>query len=270
VTGTDISVVIPCYNEGERIARSLATLDGWFAGSADILLIDDGSSDDTFAHAKRYAASHSHVRIHRLPKNGGKGAAIKAAIPLVNGALVLVIDADLAFDRASVVRVVDALRLADVAIGNRRHTASRYSVPVRLFGFLYRRHLVGLTFNAFVRALLQLGVRDTQCGLKAFRRSALQRVAPSLSIDGFAIDIEILLVVRALGLQLAEVPVEVSYDSAQSSVRILRSGAAMVAQVMRIFARRLTGHYSRDRVRASAAKFPQTEELPSREGRIQR
>lgn len=250
------TVIVPCFNEGSQIARSLATLDMWFGSAAEVLVIDDGSSDDTAQQAQVFSSSHANVRVHRLSVNGGKGRAIRSAIPLACGGYVLLMDTDLVYDRESAQRVLDALTSADIVVGNRRHALSRYSVPVNLFGFLYRRHLVGLAFNAFVRALLQIGLRDTQCGLKGFRREALERIAESLTADGFAIDVEMLLVARALGLRLSDVPVHVTYHSAKSSVKLMRSGASMASEVLRMAARRAFGLYSPARVAASAARSP--------------
>jgi dolichyl-phosphate beta-glucosyltransferase len=247
------TIVLPCFNEESRVAASLATLERWFGSGPEILVVDDGSADETARRAEEFSATHSNVRVHRLP-HAGKGKAIRTGFSLARGDLVLLTDADLAYDRDSIDRVLSALASVDVAVGNRRHDRSRYSVPVNLFGFLYRRHLVGLAFNAFVRALLQLGLRDTQCGLKGFRRAALERMAGSLTADGFTIDIELLLVARALGLTLAEVPVSVTYYSAKSSVKLIRSGAAMASEVVRIAARRAMGFYSPARVKASAAR----------------
>ena len=181
-------VVLPCFNEGFRIAGSLATLYAWFGSTTEVLVVDDGSADDTFEQAERYAAAHPHVRVHRRPEHRGKGAAIRAAIPLLRTDRVVFVDADLAFTRQSIERALDGLASADMVIGNRRHHGSYYSVPVRLFGFLHRRHLVGLFFNAVVRAVLPVRVRDTQCGLKAFQRAVLVRMAPAMHTDGFAFD----------------------------------------------------------------------------------
>lgn len=261
-----ISIVVPCYNEGDRIATTLSTLDGWFGDRAEILVVDDGSVDGT-AERARTIATRAVVRVHRLERNGGKGRAIRAAIPLAAGDAVVVTDADLAFDRESLERAVAALDQADLAIGNRRHPRSRYSVPVRLFGFLYRRHLVGMAFNQFVRLLVPVGVRDTQCGLKAFRREALARIACSLTVDGFAMDVELVLVARALGLRRSEVPVRVTYESAASSVNLLRSGLAMARDIMWIAARYAAGRYSPARVRAACATLqptPAHQEPPAR------
>lgn len=245
-----MSVVLPCFNEGSRIASSLATLDSWFDASAEILVVDDGSVDDTFEQAERYAAGHRHVRVHRMPRHRGKGGAIRAAIPLVRADLVVFMDADLAFDRESVQRALDGLATAEMVVGNRRHAASYYSVPVRLFGFLYRRHLVGLIFNAFVRAVVPVDFRDTQCGLKAFRRTCLDRIAPALCTDGFALDVEMLLVATALDVRLSEVPVHVRYESARSSVKLLLGAWAAAADIMKIVLRRARGQYAPARLRA--------------------
>lgn len=251
-TPPQISFVLPCYNEGRRIGSSLATLESWFSGTAEILVVDDGSADDTAEHAERYAATRPSVRIHRAPHRG-KGAAVRTAIPLVRGAAVVVIDADLAFDRGSVQRAVDALADADMVVGNRRHHDSYYSVPVRLFGFLYRRHLVGLVFNVFVRSLLQVGLRDTQCGLKAFRRPSLERIAPALSVNGFALDVEMLVVARALKLRMIEIPVQVRYESAKSSVKLALSARSMTGEILTIALRRALGRYAPARLRRLAA-----------------
>lgn len=263
-----VSVVLPCLNEGARIAATLSTLSSWFTPPPEIVVVDDGSTDDTVAQARRYAREHPHVRVHPLTHRG-KGAAIRTAIPLVTRDRVVLLDADLPFDRESVTAVIEALAGADMALGNRRHHGSRYTVPVRLFGFLYRRHLVGLTFNIVARVLLQLRHRDTQCGLKGFRREVLQQMAPSLTIDGFALDVEMLLAARALDLRTIEVPVQVRYESAASTVHILRGAAAVSGELARLWLRKLAGRYSAARIRSAgsggrtrAAGQPSTGQTP--------
>ena len=248
-----VSLVLPCFNEGHRIASSLAMLESWFGANVEVVVMDDGSVDDTGERAEQYARRHDHVRVQTLPRHRGKGAAIRSAIPMVRGELVAFRDADLAFDRDSVERALDGLTTADVVVGNRRHPDSRYSVPVRVFGFLYSRHLSGLLFNAFVRLAIGVTQRDTQCGLKAFRRASLERLAPALTVDGFALDVEMLLVAKALGMRVAEIPVNVHYESAKSSVRLLGSGRAMMSDIARIALRRMRGAYAPARLRALAA-----------------
>jgi len=253
-----LTIVLPCYNEADGIVQSLTALRTWFPREAQILVMDDGSTDGTADLARRHAESQADARVHVhvRPQNGGKGASIRAAIGLATGEHIVFVDADLAFGRDSIAAVLQGLDAGDIAIGNRRHVASRYSVPVRLFGFLYRRHLVGLTFNALVRTAFGLPYRDTQCGLKAFRRHAFERLGSSLTIDGFAIDVEILLVANALGLRVIEVPVVVTYESAASSVRLIRSAAAMSADLLRMMGRRAAGRYRASPVTAGDAMSP--------------
>ena len=242
-----LTIVLPCYNEAAGIVRSLTALRTWFPRDTQILVIDDGSTDRTADLVRQHAESQGddRIQVHVRPANRGKGASIRAAIGQAAGEQVVLVDADLAFGRDSIARVMQGLQEGDIAIGNRRHVDSHYSVPVRLFGFLYRRHLVGLTFNAMVRTAFGLPYRDTQCGLKAFRRDALERLGPSLTIDGFAIDVEVLLVAQALGLRVIQVPVTVTYESAASSVRLIRSAAAMSTDLLRMLVRRTTGRYRR-------------------------
>jgi glycosyltransferase involved in cell wall biosynthesis len=249
VTGPpDVSIIVPCFNEGHRLDATLGTLASWFAAPPEIVVVDDGSSDDTLERARARAARDAHVRVSTLSRNRGKGAAIRAAVPLATGSRVVILDADLAFDRESVLAVIQALDHSDMAVGNRRHHDSRYAVPVRLFGFLYRRHLVGLAFNLVIRSLFPIRSRDTQCGLKGFRRDALLRLGASLSIDGFAVDVEMILVAQALGLRVTDVPVRVTYLSALSSVRLARSAAVVARDLLTILVRRASGRYAPERV----------------------
>lgn len=248
-----VSIVVPCFNEGARIGACLAELESWLDSSFEIVVVDDGSRDDTFERAGQFAAGHPRVRIHRLETNQGKGAALRSAIPLVEGERVVFLDADLAFGAASARTALAALETADMAIGNRRHSGSRYSVPVRLFGFLYRRHLAGQAFNLFVRVLLGIRARDTQCGLKAFRRDTLRHMEASLTRNGFALDVEMLLVARALGARVAEVPVQVRYETARSSVKLARAGPAMLLDLLRMAACRAAGRYRPATPRAANA-----------------
>jgi glycosyltransferase involved in cell wall biosynthesis len=163
-----LTIVLPCYNEAAGIVRSLTALRAWFpwrhADPGDRRR-QHGSNGGPGAAACGVAGRRTHSR-SRPPANGGKGASIRAAIGPAAGEHVVLVDADLAFGRDSIAAVLQGLHGADIAIGNRRHVESRYSVPVRLFGFLYRRHLVGLTFNALVPNRVRLPYRDTPVRLE--------------------------------------------------------------------------------------------------------
>jgi glycosyltransferase involved in cell wall biosynthesis len=263
--GTALSIVLPCYNESATIVQSLTALRDWFPRDVQIVVVDDGSSDGTVDVARQFVESRGDpgIQVHARPANGGKGASIRTAIPLATGLDVLFVDADLVFGRGSIEQVLQGLAHGDVAIGNRRHAASQYAVPVRLFGFLYRRHLVGLTYTPLGRGACGRPHRDTQCGLKAFRRDALELLRGWLTIDGFAVDVEILLAARALGLRVHEVPVVVTYESAASSVRLIRSAMAMSADLLQLFVGRITGRFRPQPVRAGGATSPLPPPAPS-------
>ena len=200
------------FTEASGIASSLTTLQSWFGAGAEALVIDDGSADDTFEQAERYAARHAHVLVHRLPRHRGKGGAIRAAIPLVRADLVVLMDVDLAaFSIAQLVqRSVDGLATAEMVVGNRRHDGSYSSgsgAPVRFplsppsdRPRLQRVRALGAPRELARHAMRVAGIPPLWC---------LATIAPALSVEGFALDVEMLLVARALDVRLSEVPVDV-------------------------------------------------------------
>ena len=238
----DLVIVVPCFNEAAVIAQSLARLREWFP-AASVLVMDDGSSDDTASRAAAVAENDAGVRVCRLASNGGKGHAVASAVAAVAGRAVVIVDADLAYGRESIQRAMSALDRCDVVIGNRRHVDSTYRVPVRLFGFLYRRHALGIVFNRVVRTALGLNERDTQCGLKAFRGHAFNDVMTRLRTKGFAFDLDVLLLAKARRFTIEEIPVDVTIDSGRSSVRLARDGAIALKEVMSLALHRLRGRY---------------------------
>lgn len=242
MTEATTTIVIPCYNESAVIVSTLERLASWFP-HARLLVVDDGSADDTAAKAEGVATRLPQVRVVRRARNGGKGQAVIDASAYLAGDGAVIVDADLAYRRESIARAMAELAHADVVIGNRRHEGSTYAVPVRLFGFLYRRHVLGLTLNAVVRPLLGLPHKDTQCGLKAFRTDAYRRLMSRVETSGFAFDLEVLLAAQATGLRVHEVPVEVTYDSGRSSVRLAKDGFRLAQALVRLTWRRVRGVY---------------------------
>jgi glycosyltransferase involved in cell wall biosynthesis len=253
VAARDVALVVPCFNESAVIASTLASLRGWFP-DALLVVIDDGSADDTYELAAAAARVDSRILVQRQPSNGGKGRAVAAAAPLTTGYAVVIVDADLAYERAPIQRAIDALATVDVAIGSRRHPQSTYIVPVQLFGFLYRRHVTGYLFNVLVRVALGLDMRDTQCGLKAFRAGAFAAIMTRLRTAGFAFDLDVLLLARGLGLRIGEIPVDVTMTTGRSSVRLVRDGLIAVKEVLVLARRHLTGGYSREHLDALGSK----------------
>ena len=242
--GPAVTFVVPCFEEAAIITQTLRQLASWFP-DARIIVVDDGSQDETAALARAFAQGHAGTEVLVLPENCGKGRAVAAAAASTSGDRVVIVDADLAYHDDAIRRAAAALDHADMAVGNRRHAESTYTVPVRLFGFLYRRHVLGWLFNRLVRLTLGLAAQDTQCGLKAFRSETFRRLMPQVRTSRFAFDLEVWLLASASGLRVAEIPVDVRYGSGRSSVRLLRDGTRMATDVARLVGRRLMGAYRR-------------------------
>lgn len=229
---SELSVVVPAYNEQKRLGRTLDALRAWLDRTGvdgEILVVDDGSRDATSDVARRAAALDPRIRALGYAGNRGKGYAVRTGVDAARGAQILFCDADL----STPIEEVESLRrrLAegwDVAIGSRHLAASRILVRQPL----HRRHL-GRVFNGVVSLLAVRGFADTQCGFKLFRREAARRIFPRVKTDGFAFDVEILIRAREAGLRVAEVPVRWQNDSA-SRVRPVRDSLRMLAEILRM------------------------------------
>jgi glycosyltransferase involved in cell wall biosynthesis len=197
-----LSVVIPACNESARIGTTLdallAVTDG---ATTEILVVDDGSTDDTAGLARAALRDVPRARVLRLDVNQGKGAAVRAGVLATTGTTVLFMDADLATDLGALGAFLRALEHADVVIGSRR---AEGAVVYNARG---DRALMALLCNAEVRVLTGITSRDTQCGFKVFRGDAARRLFALAETDRFAFDVEILLLARRLGLVVEELPV---------------------------------------------------------------
>ena len=229
---TDLSLVVPAYNEEDRLGRTLDALLAWLDRTGvdgEILVVDDGSRDATSDVARRASARDARVRALGYAPNRGKGFAVRAGVLAARGEQILFCDADL----STPIEEIELLRQRlsdgyDVAIGSRHLAASRILVRQPL-----HRRLLGRVFNGVVSLLAVRGFADTQCGFKLFRREAARRIFPRVKTDGFAFDVEILIRAREAGLRIAEVPVRWQNDSA-SRVRPIRDSIRMLAEILRM------------------------------------
>lgn len=234
-----LSLVIPAFNEAERLPRCLDVLlsaRGILAAD-EIVVVDDGSSDGTLVVARAAAARDARVRVVACERNRGKGAALRSGMAGTRGRFVLFTDADLSFDLPDLERVVACAEGgADVAIGARDLCDDGVVYPSR------RRSVATRVFSALVQAGFGLGIPDTQCGLKAFRGDAGRTLFRALSVDRFGFDVELLWLARHWGLRIERVPVRMKWASG-SSVRPVRDGARMAVDLARIRWRAAAGAY---------------------------
>lgn len=235
-TTLELSVVVPAYNEARRIDRTLTEALRYLAGAHprfELLVVDDGSTDDTRARCDAYALRDARVRVLSLAKNRGKGAAVRTGVLASRGLRVLFMDADLATPMRELEKLVaEADRGADVVLG------SRALAP----GWRRRRQSalrahMGRVFNALVQGVLYEGVFDTQCGFKLFSGVAARALFSRARVDRYAFDVELLLLARELGLCVREVGVEWN-DIAESRVSPVRDAARMLVDVLQMRLRR--------------------------------
>lgn len=227
-----LSVVVPAYNEEQRIGFSLFRIKEYLNSrslSAEIILVDDGSTDRTAEVGREIMADYPAFRLITLPLNRGKGAAVRAGVLQARGELVLFTDADLSTPIEELEKFLPLMREGfDVVIGCR---ALPESVIKQRQGWLRER--LGKCFNLLVRLLVLKGYRDTQCGFKLFRKEAAREIFFRLETEGFAFDVEALLLARKLGYRIAQVPV-VWVNHPQSRVRLVRGSLRMLAELFKI------------------------------------
>lgn len=205
-----VSVVIPAYNEADRIQRCLhethRTLTE-LGARFEIIVVDDGSFDETLTRARLAAGDLDEVRVIGYPENLGKGFAIIEGAKQARGDLVLFVDADLEVHPRQLVLLYGVLAGldADVVIGSKMHRSSTIDYPLK-------RRVLSFGYYALTRLLFRLPVRDTQTGLKLYRTEVLRRVAGRLLVKRFASDLEALAITNRLGYRIAEAPVVVTRE----------------------------------------------------------
>lgn len=238
------SIVIPAYNERARI---IATLEAVVeavrahAWSAEVIVVNDGSTDETAELVLAFAAKAPEVRLMQNPKNSGKGYSVRSGLLHANGEIVMFTDADLSAPIDEADRLFEAIAQgADIAIGSRWLETSRQTHRQPLY-----RQVFGRVFNALTRMVMRLPYADTQCGFKAFTRNAAQTVFQLQTIERWGFDPEILFIARKRGFRVVEVPVSWAHD-ARTRISYLRDGLQMLKELAIVRWNALTGRYGRD------------------------
>lgn len=224
------SVIIPAYNEAERLPAYLREVVLFFEGRGEpyeVLVVDDGSRDATGDRVRELERSFPRLRLLALPENRGKGHAVRVGMVNARGAFRLFADADGATPIRELERLEPALRAgADVVIGSRalRDPAVRVRAHVH-------RVVAGRVFNWLVARLGLAGIADSQCGFKCFRAAAAEDLFRALRTDGYGFDVELLLLAQRRGYRIAEVAVN-WVDQPGSKVRVLTDGPRMLWQIL--------------------------------------
>ena len=204
----DLSVVIPAFNEVARLPRTLERVTAFLregSRSYEVLVADDGSTDDTAQKARAAGAT-----VLRDDRNRGKGHAVRRGMLAARGRRRLMTDADLSTPIEELPRFLARMDEGfDVVIGSRALPGSTIEVHQPWF-----RENVGRVYNLFVRALALPGLRDTQCGFKLWSARAAREAFSAARLDGFSFDVEALYVARKRGYRIAEIPVVWRNDAA--------------------------------------------------------
>jgi dolichyl-phosphate beta-glucosyltransferase len=236
-----ISIVIPAYNEVARLRPTLDRVLNFVreqAWDAEVIVVDDGSRDGTADLVRDYARGNGVLRFVQNPGNRGKGYSVRHGVLNARGAIILLSDADLSAPIEEASKLVAALEAgADVAIGSRWVRSELQTHRQSL-----SRQVMGRAFNLLLRILLRLDFKDTQCGFKAFRRSAAKALFPLQRIEGWGFDAELLFLACKSGLQVAEVPIVWAHD-AGTRIHPLADGSKMVLEMLRIRWYSLLGRY---------------------------
>ncbi len=236
------SIIIPAYNESDRLRPTLDELLRHFERrnlDVEILVVDDGSRDDTRDIVREYARAHSQVALVENPGNRGKGYSVRNGMLHARGDICLFTDADLSSPIGEAEKLFDAIAGgADIAIGSRWLRADLQTERQPLY-----RQLFGRIYNIVLRIFLGLNFADTQCGFKAFRREAAHRIFPLQRIERWGFDPEILFLARRLGFSVKEVPV-VWAHSEGTRLSPFRDGVRMFGEVLRIRWNSIVGAYT--------------------------
>jgi len=211
-SGPDLSVVIPAYNEQERLRNHVPEIVAHLSEKKlgfEIVVVNDGSKDDTAAVTRELAKTYPMVRLIDLQPNRGKGGAVKAGMLDARGRFVLFTDADQSTPIGEVDKLLAKLEHDgyDVAIGSRSVPGAEVEQPQAWY-----RALAGKLFGVGSRLLCVRGFHDTQCGFKAMKREVAQKVFPQVTSTTAIFDIEMLVVAARGGYRVAEVPVNWMHD----------------------------------------------------------
>jgi glycosyltransferase involved in cell wall biosynthesis len=248
-----LSIVIPAYNESARIGHALDEVLACVAArqwKAEVLVVNDGSSDQTAEIVRSFARQHPELRLIENDGNRGKGYSVRHGMLEARGEIVMFTDADLSAPIIEAESLMAAIQNgADVAIGSRWLDRSRQTMHQPLY-----RRFFGRCFNGVTRLIMRLPFADTQCGFKAFRRNVAHTIFQLQRIERWGFDPELLFIALKRGYRVVEVPVTWGHDE-RTRISYLRDGMKMLEELACIRWWSLTGVYDKP-VRELSASVP--------------
>ena len=227
-----LSIVIPAYNEAERLGRTLRTVIEYLkqhAPEAELIIVDDGSTDNTAEAARAVVVGATSLKtsVISYQSNLGKGRAVRLGLLASRGTVALFSDADLSTPISELPKLVDPIVRGEVDLTFGSRALNRKLIGVHQ---PWRREQGGRIFNMIVRLATGLPFWDTQCGFKAFRMSVCRPLIEGATIDRFGFDVELLYLAYRAGLRLREVPVRWNHNEG-SKVNVLSDSFAMLSEV---------------------------------------
>jgi len=212
------------------LQEASAWLNQHFADTYEIIVVDDGSQDETCQRVSALQDEISSLSLLIQPENKGKGAAVRRGMLEARGKICLFMDADHSTHVREVLKVQSVMQqtAADVVIASRQHPDSQISQHQS-----WLREHMGKSFNLLMRSLIGLDFPDTQCGFKAFTQNAAKAIFANQQLDAFSFDVEVLFLAQRMNLSIHEVPVE-WINEPNSRVRMLVDPAKMFADILRI------------------------------------
>ncbi|MBI5454880.1 MAG: glycosyltransferase [Deltaproteobacteria bacterium] len=242
--GKTLSVIMPSFNEGAHIRKNVVetweTLEKAWGGPFEIIVVDDGSSDNTHAEALAASRTHPHIKVVHYKVNRGKGGALKEGFMSAEGDYVAFLDADLDLHPSQIPALFKVMeeKGAQIVIGSKHHPSSALKYPAH-------RRLISRVYAIALKLLFKLPVRDTQTGLKIFKAEVLKRIFPKVVCARYAYDLEILANAHRLGYTIAEAPIVLNFQRVAKWGRIrtkdlYRAGMDTLAIFYRMY---FTGHY---------------------------
>jgi dolichyl-phosphate beta-glucosyltransferase len=232
MSSKNYSIIIPAYNEEQRIVSTIQSIAEYFQerkADYEIIVVDDGSSDKTAQVVRGLAQENPQIELIQLPQNCGKGVAVKTGMLRANKNFALYTDADGASPISELGRLENAIyEGADLAIGSRAVNSEDTVITTAI-----HRKLMGSVFNFIANFLLVPGIRDTQCGFKLFTKQAREYIFPRQQVERFCFDVELLLIAKEGGFKIAEVPINWT-NIAGSKVNLIGDSLQMFFDMLKI------------------------------------